>query len=174
MKGDDVVAAFQGRNRMFAIELLEPDFEFPRCDVDAAHVAHRLALIVRLAFDLLHVGVELGKAGEEIDPAGDLLQRTRDQALDREGGGAGDVEADDAGENNEFARHVDAVEIVARVRFCVTFLLGVLHLLAPGAAFTVEGRETVEKKTHGAGEDAFNLHDLIARVDEVFECGDDG
>lgn len=174
VKGDDVVAAFQGRDRMLGIEFLEPDFEFPRADVDAADIAHRLALIARLAFDALHVGVKVGQAGEEVGPVCDLLQRCGDQALDGEGGGAGDVETGDAGEDDEFACYVDAVEIVARVWFGVAFLLGVLHLLAPGAAFAVERRERVEEKTHGAGEDAFDLHNFIARIDEIFERGDNG
>lgn len=109
VKRDDIVAAFQGSNRMFAIEFLQPDFEFALGDVDAANVAYRLALISRFAFDALHVGVELGQTGEEVGPASDLLQRSRDQAMDGEGGGTGNVKAGDAGENHEFTRHVDAV-----------------------------------------------------------------
>lgn len=49
-----------------------------------------------------------------------------------------------------------------------------MNLLAPGAAFTVEGSETVEQKAHGAGEDAFDLYHLIACINEVFQSGDDG
>lgn len=174
VEGDDVVAAFEGRDRMFAVESLEPDFELARSDVDASHIAHDLALLARLAFDALHVLIEVGQAGEEVGARGDVLQRGRNQALDGEGGGAGDFEAGDAGENDEFPRDVDAVEIVARVRFGVATRLGVLHFLAPRTTFAVQGRETVEEKAHGPGEDAFDLDDLIARLDEVVKGGDDG
>lgn len=159
---------------MRPVKLLQPDLDLLAGNVDAAHEPDHLALLLCRHLDLLHLRVEPGQLLQELVAAGHGLELLGDQALHRERRGRLDGQAAQARQDGQLARHVQPVEVVARVRLRVPQLLGFLDRGGPLAPGALGGRERVEEERHGAAEDALDARHLVARVDQVLERRDDG
>lgn len=143
-------------------------------DIDAADEADDLASLFGLGLGGLHLLVESGQLLEELVTAAAGLELLGNEALDREGGRGLDGQTGETGKNGQLASDIETVEVVSRVGLRVAKRLCLVDLLRPLAALARGGREGVEEERHGTAKDTFNLGNLVARVDEVLEGGNDG
>lgn len=176
VKTHNVVAPLESRDRMRPVEFLQPDLQRPPSHIHTAHEPHHFPLQHRLIPHLVHRLVELGQPRQEFRPARRALEFGRDERLHGEAVRARDLHARQSGQDDEFPRHVEAVEVVAGVGFREAGFLGLEDGGAPFVAFAASGRrgEGVEEEAHGAGEDAFDAAYGVAGSEEVVERGDDG
>ena len=173
VKGDDVVAALQRSDGVAFIELLEPDLDGVGGNVDGTNEAYDLALFLGFLLQGVHLRVVLGQLVEKLVAGLAALELLGDQRLHGERGRALHVQAGETGQNGQFARYIQPVQVVSCVRLGVALFLCARHLGAELAAAAGGWLERVEQKRHGAAEDAFDLGHLVARLDKVFERRDD-
>ena len=174
IEADNIIAPLESRNRMRLVQLLQPHLQRPPPHIHAAHEPHHFSLKHSFILHLVHLLVELAQPFHKHLSALRPFQLHRNKRLHGEALRALNLQPHQPRENHQFPRYIDAVEIVAGVRFGEACLLRLSDFRAPFAAFAVHGREVVEEEAHGAGEDALDAADGVAGVDEVFEGGDNG
>lgn len=174
IESDDVVAPLQRSNGVALIELLQSNLDSITRHIHRPDEPDNLALLLSLLLQLIHLCIELRQLLEELVAGLAALQLLGNQALDREGGRALNLQARKTRQDGELARDIEPVEVVARIRLGVPLFLRGLDLGAELAAAAGRGLEAVEQEAHGAGEDALDLGHLVARLDQVLERADHG
>src|SRR6185503_10685426 len=156
------------RERVFRRERFESDLGLAGPDVDGRDVAQHLARSLRGGHALRHRRVEIGQALQELLHRG-VLERRWDEALD------GDIlelerEPGLTREDDGLAGDVRAREVIARIGLRVALRFG----FADDFGKRPRAVEQVEQIRERAREDAADAADLVAGLNEVFQCVNDG
>lgn len=172
VEGNDVVAALQRSNWVTLIELLQPNLDSIARHVNRSHKPHNLTLLLSLLLQLVHLRIKLRQLLQELVARLAGLKLLGDQTLHREAGRALHLQARKTRQDSKLARHIQSIEIVARIRLGIPLILRGLDLGAELPAAAGSGLKAVEQEAHGAGEDALDLGDLVACLNEVLKRAD--
>lgn len=163
---------------MTLIQRLQPHPQRLPPHIHTPHEPDHLALARSLTPHLIHPAIELAQPLQKRLSAPHALELFRNERLHRKAVRALDLQPDQPRQDDQFPRDVEAVQIIAGIRFGEAGRFGLSDFGAPGSAAVfaggvVHGGEVVEEEAHGAGEDALDAADGVAGADEVVEGGDD-